>query len=712
MNAVGRGTLAVLATLALAAGCGRTREHATPATHAGAPVIVISIDTMRADRLSPWGYAAAHTPNIERLAADGIVFRNASSHVPLTLPSHLSIMTGLLPAAHGVRDNIGYSLRRDVQSLPQSLRKGGYATGAAVSAYVLRGSTGMASLFDSYDDAIPLTGGTSLGSLQRPGEQTAAAAAKWIAPRGSSPFFFFLHLFEPHAPYDPPEPFRSASNDPYDGEIAHADAIVGGFLEELRKSGVYDRAIIVLLSDHGEGLGDHGEKEHGIFVYREAIHVPLIVKLPSNARAGEVVERAVGLIDVFPTILALLGSAPPQGIDGVSLFDDGPRRIFSESLYPRLHFGWSDLRSLTDGDHHYIDAPRSELYSLKEDPSEKKNIADSDRRTGASFRQELEKYDRRLAAPSAVSPEEAAKLAALGYVSAPAGAPAGELLDPKDGIGQLAAFETAKDALAKGEVDRAIDGFRSVLAQNPNFTDAAARLAGAYEQAGRFDEAAQTWQAMLARNPATVEQAVLGIGTAMLNAGRFDEARRHAELALGRNPAAANLLLARIALAAGKPAEAVSHARAAASEPYYAADAVMVQSEALMRSGSGGAEEALRVLDELKRARTARGEGALRSLEIARAGVLMRQSRTAEAMAALREEIRLFPRERDTYGRLAAIHLLQKDPAGAESVLNALVAADPSAASYALAAKTLAHFGYAGAAAEWRRRGAQAESGR
>lgn len=705
--------IAIALALAALAGCNRSGDAArdTPLFR-GAPVILISIDTLRADHLPAYGYEGVRTPHIDALRADGILFRNAYAQVPLTLPSHASLMTGTLPAENGVRDNLGYRLApRDGATLPQALRANGYATGAAVSAYVLRGETGMGALFDAYDDGIAFQAGTELGAIQRPGAATAAIASRWIAQQGTKPFFYFLHLFEPHTPYAPPEPFRSAAASAYDGEIAHTDSILGSFLDSLKASGVYDRAIIVLLSDHGEGLGDHGEAEHGIFVYREALHVPLIVKLPKSHGGGGTVEDPVGLVDVFPTVMSLTGLQPPAKLAGVPLLGrlaqpQPGRRIFGESIYARLHLGWSDLRSLIDGTHHYIDAPRAELYVLGADPREQKNVLADERRVAASFRTALDAYPRNLTAPSAASPEEVAKLTALGYVSAPAAASTGALPDPKDGIPQLQLYAGANEALARGDVESAIRGFRAVLEQNPNFTDAAIHLAHAYESTRRFAEAAETYRGVLARNPALTEQVAIGVATAFLNLGRLDDARKHAELAVRSNPGGAHLLLGRVALAARDAREAEEHARAAASDAHYAGPAVLLLSEALLTQGR--APDALRELEEHKRLRAARGEAPLRTLEVARANALMRMSRPDDAVAALREEIRFHPQERDAYGRLAAIHLLRSNVPAAEAVLREMTAAIPTPGTYAFAADTLAHFGQHDAAQAWRRRGFEA----
>jgi choline-sulfatase len=702
----------LLLALALAGACRRDAPPPAPvAAFPGAPVILISIDTLRADHLPAWGYDGVRTPNIDRLRADAVLFRNAYSQVPLTLPSHTSILTGLLPAGHGVRDNVGYRLTSAPgATLPQALRQQGYATGASVSAYVLRGSTGLAPLFDWYDDPIAFAPRGDLGSIQRPGAATVASARSWIAARGHAPFFFMLHLFEPHTPYDAPEPYRSAAAQPYDAEIAHADAILGTFLDALRQQGVYDRAIIILLSDHGEGLGEHGEREHGIFVYREAIHVPLLIKLPKNAGAGGDVAAPAALVDVFPTVLSLTGAQPRTGLAGIALLGPHakplpPRRIFSESLYARLHLGWSDLRSLIDDRHHYIDAPRAELYAFAGDPREQKNVLAEDRRATASFRADLARFDKKLTAPGAASSEEMAKLAALGYISAPSAAGSGERADPKDVIGQLERYSAARDALARGELDAAIAQFRAVLQENPDFTDASLGLVQAYEAGGRSSDVIEVYRGLLTRNPALTEQVAIGLATAFLNAGRLAEARDHAQLALSSNPAAAHLLLGRIALAAKAPMDAQQHARAAARDPHYAPQAVLLLNDALLSAGPEHAADALRALDEFKSERAARGEAAAPMIETARAGALMRLGRVDDAIAALQAEIRLQPANRETYGRLAAIHLLRKDVPAAEAVLELMARNDPTPASYALAVQTLAHFGQRERAEDWRRRG-------
>ncbi len=397
----------LLAFAALLASSCRARSRPAEIAFPGAPVVLISIDTLRADHLPAYGYAGVETPALDRFRRDAILFRNAFSPCPMTLPSHVTMLTGLLPPEHGVRTNVGFEVKA-VDSLPARLRARGYATGAAVSAYVLRRETGLGALFDWYDDAIDPGPGAAFADYQRPGDVAASLVSDWIAARGAPPFFAFLHLYEPHVPYEPPEPFRSRyAEKPYDGEIAAADAIVGRFLDRLRASGLYDGALVIVTSDHGEGLGDHGEAQHSILLYVEDIRVPLLVKLPGAARAGTTVDAPAQLADILPTVMEVVGGGAPGG-KGTSLLhiDGAPARtLYAETLYPRLQLGWSELRSLTDARAHYIAGPRPELFDLASDPRETRDLVGAQGTRAAALQRALDaSFPLRLSAPAAVDP--------------------------------------------------------------------------------------------------------------------------------------------------------------------------------------------------------------------------------------------------------------------------------------------------------------------
>ncbi len=505
--------------LLLSAGCGRQNpppidQHslpghtsgATPAIEHGAattqpPVILISIDTLRSDHLPVYGYRGVETPAIDALARDGIVFERAYSHTPLTLPSHVSILTGLLPQAHGVRDNQGYAFdSSNVVFLPRELKRLGYATGAAVSAYVLRGDSGIDADFDLYEDSIEPREGTALGGISRSGEATLATIEPWLrSAAAGGPFFLFFHLFEPHLPHDSPRSERHAL--PYDGEIAAADRVVGSLLGLLQELDAYQDAMIVLLSDHGEGLGDHGEQEHGILLYREVLQVPLVVKLPGSPRdspiardsGGTRVETPVQLIDVYPTILDVVGATVPAGLPGTSLLalpENGePRRLYAETFYPRLHYGWSDLASIIEGDFHFIDGPDPELYDLRGDTGETRNIVPMRRRLAGELRRHLGSLGRGFEPPAMVDPETRAKLAALGYLGGASVPTSGDLPDPKAQLPTLVDLRRATALVASGDLAAAVPFYRKALAANPRMLDGWQTLGDVLGRLGDLEQA-------------------------------------------------------------------------------------------------------------------------------------------------------------------------------------------------------------------------------
>lgn len=698
-----RSTAALLVAASLLTSCARDKGASHRAADPLAPVIIISIDTVRADHLPVYGYRNVATPNIDRFRRDAILFENAYAHVPLTLPSHVSMLTGQLPPDHGVRNNIGYPFHgRKQETIPSFLHQHGYATGAAVSAYVLRGATGLRDAFDFYDDKMDVRGGVAQSDLQRPGSTTAAIASQWIDKQTDRPFFFLLHLYEPHAPYDPPEPYRSRSANPYDGEIAYADAIVGQFFDALKQRTIYDRAVIILMSDHGEGLNDHGEQEHGIFVYREDLHVPLLVKLPGNAQAGRRIAAPAALIDVFPTIAALAGLQPPH-LPGLSLLDldkHPPRSLYAESLYPRIHLGWSELRSLIDDRHHFINAPHPELYEFTRDTAERNNLIDSERRVYASMRETLGAYGTSAEAMPRIDAEEAKKLAALGYLSAPAAPPRGVLPDPKDHIAEVSMVSEAARRDAAGEHDAAIAAFRSVLAKNPGFTDAWTLLAKAQERSGRYEDAIESYRQAIRAAPSLATEHALSIASLSLNLHRLQDAESHARLAVGANPAEAHVVLGRIAMVRGDLAGAEREARNALTADPENANAQVLLAQVYTNEGRYG--EATQIIDSI--ARPEQRAQPIELVDFVRGDLLARTGHVDEAIAAFRREIGNFPLERQAYANLAALQFFAGRPDAARETMEALVRVMPTPETRRFAADTFESFGARSLAASFRAR--------
>ena len=287
-------------------------------------LVVVTLDTTRADRLGAYGRANAGTPNLDALAQDGVLFEHASTAAPITLPAHSSIFTGRFPPQHGVRDNGGYFLNDQEQTLAETLKARGYATGGFIAAYVLDSKWGINQGFDTYFDDFDLSKFKvfSMGNIQRPGNEVVDRALPWIDQQRGAPFFAWIHLYDAHTPYSPPEPFRSQHpDDPYQGEIAFADAQVGRVVQFLRDRDLFDRTVILVIGDHGESLNDHGEEGHGFFVYESVVHVPMIVRTPFSGMRGRKVADPVRSVDVMPTVLDLLGVNKPEGavIDGQSI---------------------------------------------------------------------------------------------------------------------------------------------------------------------------------------------------------------------------------------------------------------------------------------------------------------------------------------------------------------------------------------------------------
>jgi arylsulfatase A-like enzyme len=355
-----------------------------PSTHSATNVILITIDTVRADHLGCYGARDIHTPTLDALADDGVVFERAISQVPLTWPSHAAILTGTYPFQNGVQDFTGQPLDERFRSVAQVFKQHGYSTGAVVSAFVLDRSWGLARGFDFYDDAFSAeTFQTKdVGLVDRKAGESVTRAIQWLQKTPRRPFFLWLHLYDPHSPYDPPEPFRTEyKGHLYDGEVAYADHELGRLIAWLKQNHIYDRSLIVFLSDHGESLGDHGEKEHGFFVYNSTVHIPLIVKPPvgSGFSPGRV-SRPVETVAVATTLLRLAGvkNTDEKQFQSVGLLGGDAEKqdaAYSESFYSFSSFGWSPLHALETNRYHYIEAPEPELYDVVADPEEKNNLA-------------------------------------------------------------------------------------------------------------------------------------------------------------------------------------------------------------------------------------------------------------------------------------------------------------------------------------------------
>jgi arylsulfatase A-like enzyme/Flp pilus assembly protein TadD len=533
-------------------GCSRSREARARS------VLLVTVDTLRADRLGVYGGSVA-TPRLDALAREGAVFSSAFAQVPLTLPSHSSILTGTYPTYHGVRDNGRFRLPDRMDTLAELLKAAGYSTAAFVGAFPLDARFGLGQGFDLYDDDFGESHGR-LAFAERRAEDVVAAARRWLTIARSEPTFTWVHLFDPHAPYEAPAPFGNAYPDGYDGEVAYVDHALGALFES-----VGEDTLVVVTADHGEGLGEHGESTHSLFVYDSTLRVPLILRGPGVA-PGAVVKDVALSIDIVPTVLELVGKAGScvhcQGrslvpaLEGRSL---PTVATYAETYFPRLNLGWSELRSSRRGKWKLIAAPEPELYDLDADPGELRNIASAHPGEVRGLEAELAKLEAATAGPdaSAASPDvldsgTLAMLRSLGYASSsrpPTPTPGSPLPDPKTRLEDWESIRRGMDQLARGETDEAIETFEKLLQRSAELVLARSYLATAYFDRGRFRDAAAECTTLLTRVPGDFDATLL-FGRSLLRLGKDPEARELLERAAAIDSASADpwVELAQLAL--------------------------------------------------------------------------------------------------------------------------------------------------------------------
>ena len=492
------GTIAVILLIA----AGSTGRTTAAAGRPGPDLLLITIDTLRADRLGCYGPAPVRTPAIDGLAASGTVFTRAFSHVPLTLPAHASLLTGQTPPVHGVRDNGRFVVPPEALTMAELLKGRGYTTAAFVGGYPLHSRFGLVQGFDVYDDRFAASPGLGREYAEARAGAVADKALAWLEGR-RSPWFLWVHFYDPHDPYEPPEPFLSRYRDaPYDGEVAYVDETVGRLLAFLRDRGLADRTVVVLTGDHGESLGDHGELTHGFLAYNSTLWIPLVIAAPGRRPFRS--DRTVAHIDVLPTVCDLLSIGKPAALEGHSLEPAlGGRKLSSEPIYfeclsPYYGRGWAPIRGLIDGPMKFVDSPIPELYDLGADFGETRNLAPG--RDLSGYRKALERHLRTKGTGAAPGPEarlDAAaveRLRSLGYTAGPA-APKKKSFGPEDDVKTLLPYhERSMRALLlsrEGRTDAAVAMLKEVVTARPDLDVARVNLALVYEAAGRAADARQ-----------------------------------------------------------------------------------------------------------------------------------------------------------------------------------------------------------------------------
>ncbi len=529
-------------------------------------VVLITIDTLRADHVGCYGYKQIKTPNIDGLAADGARFERAFAVVPVTLPSHTSMLTGTYPMLSGMHDFSGNKLSPLQPTLASVLKQAGYQTGAVIAAAVLDSRFGLNQGFDFYYDHFDFNrlDEANLDEMERPGNLVADVALNWLetnwlekdhlAKDSQKKFFLWMHLYDPHFPYHPPEPYASEyKTQPYDGEIAFADEQVGRLLRFLKEKGIYQNTIIVLCGDHGESLGEHGEKTHGFFIYNATMHVPLIIRLPGKLpsqlpekTSASTLANPVSLVDIMPTVLEAVGLQVPPQVQGRSLLreirpdpsaPDAPanreRTLYGETYLPRIHFNWSELRGSENTKYHFIDAPRPELYDLTKDPGEIHNLFAEKKAVAEEMRAKLASMIRdysagkELAEKTGLDPALMERLKALGYAGFSGGSDptisSRDLPDPKD---RIATYELISDAVADSQHGRYQDSIaklKGVIKTEPNSVPAHYMQGLNYYRLKMFTEAVDELQKTVQLSP-DYALACFNLGMAQAHAGQMDAA--------------------------------------------------------------------------------------------------------------------------------------------------------------------------------------------
>jgi choline-sulfatase len=532
---------AVVALLLAGVGLWRGSRRAHP------NLLLITLDTLRADHVGAYGAAQAKTPRLDGLAARGVRFEHAEAAVPLTGPSHATILTGQYPPVHGVRDNVAFALGEKHRTLAEMLREKGYRTGGFVGAYTVAGAFGFGQGFDVFHENFKEGAGAG---AQRRGNEVADDAIAWLDAPSSGPFFAWLHFYDPHAPYDPPEPYKGAfAGRAYDGEIAFTDEQVGRVLDALKAAGHEGDTVVAVLADHGESLGEHGELTHGVLIYESTLRIPFLLAGP-GVPAGVVAKPRVGTVDLVPTVLGLLGLAPPLDLPGRDLRPAlrGERLpvepFYSESLFGRLTCRWSSLRGITEGDYKLVVGSRSEIFNLAEDPGEKQDLSAREgprlERMRATLRAALSKMapGGDSAHTAAIAPDQESILRSLGYVSGSGGA--GELdqehlPDPRDRAPLYERLEVLQrpQTITLGQ---ALVEAVAIQGEDPGNPFASQTVASLAYRTGRLGLSARAYRRALELDPdrPSIRQS---FGKLLRELGRLDESEKELRLAVEQTDA-------------------------------------------------------------------------------------------------------------------------------------------------------------------------------
>jgi len=576
-------------------------------------VLLITLDTTRADRIGCYGYKKAKTSNLDFLAFNGVRFSDAYCQVPLTLPSHCSILTGAYPIYHQVHNNGSYYLSPSHVTLTEILKEKGYKTAAFVSSFSVDSRFGLDQGFETYDDKFQEDEAIKHFRSERRADKVFSSFSNWLDKQNKQKFFCWVHFFDPHLPYDPPSPFKEEFlNSPYDGEIAYMDLYIGKIIEKLREKSIIDNTLIILVGDHGESLGEKGEHDHGIFIYDNTLKVPLILYCKKNLPQGITIGSRVRLIDIMPTILEMLKISVGKEIQGISLLpyiegrgiSDLPSYI--ETYYPRENYGWSELIGLIDKEWKYIKAPKEELYNIKRDPTEEKNLINKEKKVVSAMKDKLKTLIKDYSSeikPSKkkLSFEDQEKLRSLGYLGTEFSENilSGNLPDPKDKIDKFQIIFQAKLYEFQGNSHKAIESYNKIISLEPRMPMNYYFLAIIYMKMNKYEEAAQVLKKGIEKipNPYIL---LSRLGIVYVKLGKLKEALEANQAALKINPDHFDSLISSgwIMSRLGKQKEAIeSYQKALQIEPE---NRFLQLDYAYSLATIGKVDKAMQIYDKLK----------------------------------------------------------------------------------------------------------------
>ncbi len=659
-------------------------------------VLVITLDTVRADRIGAYGYERADTPAIDGLFRNGVLFAGCYTPVPLTLPAHSSIFTGRTPLGHKVRDNGTFFLGLDEVTLAEEMKGAGYETYAVVASFVLMAKFGLNQGFTTYDDSLNAAELLRTFHSEIPADLVYAKFRRWFSKRGEGKFFAWVHFYDPHAPYEPPESFRRGRDGLsglYDGEIAYADLHVGRIIQDLEADGILDETLVVIVGDHGEAFGEHREFGHSVFCYDENLRVPLIFSNPRVFPGGTVIDGRVSLIDVMPTLLELSGMKIPPSVQGESLAgllagkraQDG-RPVYVESMYGKEAFGWAPLAGIIAGRHKFLSLPQAELYDLAADPGEQVNLFASEPAVARDLDAKLKGLVLRLSASGESSrrkmtSEDRKRLESLGYISAFAGG-SGTALDPKSGILLQGLYNSVNDAIERGDLDAADAALADIAAEYPGI-----KMPDHYELKAKVGEKRKdlagvvaAWREAVSEFPGNLQFKITLAGK-LIQAGKLDEAE-----VIGREIVTADggssrgyILLGDIAERKADFGASLGYfERALGLEPN---NASLKAAAARLLEKSNQGEKAYAFIREILADETVTDNPLNSSLLSDIGGILTEMNRTDEALQVLLRASEMASLDGEIWNRLGAVYYRQKEFEKAWEAYDKALDIDPRNAS-------------------------------